>query len=81
MQFDPTKRPGPLTNARRRPYGGAFEAFPSVRDTIYAVVMKDSGETLALSGGSGVQPVVNGALEGQAYLDLLRLIAGEKRPS
>lgn len=79
MQFDPTKRPGPLTNARRRPYGGAFEAFPSVRDTIYAVVMKDSGETLALSGGSGVQPVVNGALEGQAYLDLLRLIAGGKK--
>lgn len=56
----------------------AFDAFSAARDAIYAVVTKGGGETLALSG-SDVQPVVNGALEGQAYLDLLRQIAVGKK--
>ena len=55
-----------------------FEVFSSAQYTIYAVVMKDDGETIALSKNNVQEFAVNGGLEGQAYLRLLQRIAEGK---
>lgn len=56
-----------------------FETFSSAQYTIYATVMKDDGETVALSKNNVQKFVVNNGLEGEEYLELLHSIAnGEK---
>lgn len=56
-----------------------FEVFSSAQYTIYAVVMKDDGETIALSKNNIQEFAVNDDLQGQEYLDLLKLIADGKK--
>ena len=56
-----------------------FEVFSSAQYTIYAVVMKDTGETIALSKNNTQSVIVNDGLEGQEYLELLHRIACGKK--
>lgn len=56
-----------------------FENFPSASYTIYAVVMKDTGDTIALSKNNIQEVSVDHGLKGDDYLQLLKKITeGEK---
>lgn len=55
-----------------------FQTVPSAKYTIYAVVMKDDGETIALTKNNIQNFVVNGGVKGQEYVALLDSIANGK---
>lgn len=55
-----------------------FQTVPSANYTIYAVVMKDDGETIALTKNNIQNFVVNGGVKGQEYVALLDSIANGK---
>lgn len=56
-----------------------FETFPSSQYTIYVVVLKDNGRTIAISKNSIQNFEINDGIEGKEYLDLIESISsGEK---
>lgn len=69
----------PLAQLQEETIQEVFKMFSSARYTIYAVVMKDDGDTIARSRNNVQDFVVNSGLQGQDYLELLHRIAQGKK--